>query len=271
MGGALSVRRHLGHRWNWLWHQPHQPRTFIHLLAGLWDYNADRGIAPIILAGSEPSQGSSPLCCRLDSLHRRQRRLFPRRGAAAPGTASAARPNIGSCDADSPPEFFRGFDHCHLCGFVFSQHGAGAQFQRRPGSKRHASRRNPLIAPLVVWIPLSLGAGFIALAYGMGCGLRFHSIPLFWRKFATRNWLLTAGMGVLGFGGMLLYGLGASGRHHPSKGVAWGLYMCAFILMGNALGFFTGEWQNCSRRTRVLLGGGIGALLGAVVSLASCM
>ncbi len=129
----------------------------------------------------------------------------------------------------------------------------------------------PLIAPLVVWIPLSLGAGFIALAYGMGCGLRFHSIPFFWRKFAARNWLLTAGMGILGFGGMLLYGLGASGRHHPSKGVAWGLYMCAFILMGNALGFFTGEWQNCSRRTRVLLGGGIGALLGAVVSLASCM
>lgn len=129
----------------------------------------------------------------------------------------------------------------------------------------------PLIAPLVVWVPLSIGSAFVALTYGLGCGARTHSIPLFWQKFSARNWLLTAGMGAFGFGGMLLYGLGATGQHHPSKGVAWAIYMCAFILMGNALGVFTGEWRNCTRRTHLVLGGGIGALLGAVVFLACCV
>lgn len=141
------------------------------------------------------------------------------------------------------------------------------------GLIENAMRRGatPLIAPLVVWIPLSIGSAIVALAYGLGCGVRSHSIPFFWEKHSARNWILTAGMSAFGFGGMLLYGLGATGQRHPSKGVAWAIYMCAFILMGNMLGFFTGEWRNCSPRTRVLLGGGIGALLGAVVSLASCM
>ncbi|MHB8655730.1 MAG: L-rhamnose/proton symporter RhaT [Terriglobia bacterium] len=127
---------------------------------------------------------------------------------------------------------------------------------------------SPVIAPLIVWAPLGLGAGLVAISYGLWCAFRSSSLRSFYRAHPRRNWTLVNLMGVLGFGVLLLYGFGASAQGHPTKNVAWAVYMASFILSGNGIGVLTQEWQDCSRHTRLQLLGGIVFLLGAIGSLA---
>ncbi len=127
---------------------------------------------------------------------------------------------------------------------------------------------SPVVAPLVVWIPVYLGSAVVALGYGFYCALRSRSLRNFLRPHAARNWTLVNLMGVLGFGAVLLYGLGASVRGHPPKNVAWAIYMTSFILSGNSIGLVTREWTNSSRRTHLELFVGIALLLAAIGFLA---
>lgn len=125
-----------------------------------------------------------------------------------------------------------------------------------------------VVAPLIVWAPLGVGAGLAAISYGILCALEAGSLSSFHRKHPVWNWTLVNLMGVLGFGGILLYGLGASGRGHPPENVAWATYMASFILSGNGIGLLTNEWKNCERRTHIQLFFGIAMLLGAIGTLA---
>lgn len=127
---------------------------------------------------------------------------------------------------------------------------------------------SPVVAPLVVWIPVYLGSALVALGYGFYCALRSRSLKNFWRPHAARNWMLVNVMGLLGFGAVLLYGLGASVRGHPTKNAAWAIYMTSFILSGNGIGLVTREWTNSSRRTHLELLAGIVLLLMAIGFLA---
>lgn len=127
---------------------------------------------------------------------------------------------------------------------------------------------SPVVAPLAVWIPAFLGSAVVAIGYGLWCSRRSRSLPAFWRSAPTWNWSLVGAMGLLGFGGMALYGIGASASGHPRETVAWGIYMSSFILSGNVLGIMTREWRSCSRRTYSVFTGGVALLLAAIVSLA---
>ncbi len=123
-------------------------------------------------------------------------------------------------------------------------------------------------APILVWVPLGIGSGAVSIAFGFFCAYRSASLAGLYRSFPLRNWGLVTVMGVLGFGVLLLYGLGASAEGHPSKNVAWAIYMTSYILSGNSLGVITREWKDCSRHTHVELAAGIILLLGAIGSLA---
>ena len=127
---------------------------------------------------------------------------------------------------------------------------------------------SPATAPLLVWIPVYLGSAAVAISYGLYCGIRSGSLELIAQARPARNWCLLLLMGVLGFGNTFLYGFGASVVGHPSKSLAWALYMTFYILAGNLIGLSTREWQRCSRRTYLEFSFGIVALLGAIASLA---
>lgn len=126
-----------------------------------------------------------------------------------------------------------------------------------------------VIAPLIVWSPLGVGAGLVSISYGLVCAFRAGTLTKFHRERPIRNWALVNLMGVLGFGGMLLYGLGATGRGHPPANVAWATFMASYILSGNAIGLMLNEWKNCRRRTHVELFFGVVLLLGAIGALAA--
>ncbi len=125
-----------------------------------------------------------------------------------------------------------------------------------------------VMAPLIVWVPLGIGSGSVSIAFGLYCAHRSASLAGLYQAFPLRNWLLVTVMGVLGFGVLLLYGLGASAEGHPSKNVAWAVYMTSYILFGNCFGLMTREWKDCSLRTYAELLAGITLLLGAIGSLA---
>jgi L-rhamnose-H+ transport protein len=127
---------------------------------------------------------------------------------------------------------------------------------------------SPVLAPLIVWVPLGVGSTLVALIFGLWCALRSASVRRFYQSYPLRNWLLVSLMGILGFGVLLLYGLGSTARGHPPRNVSWAVYMTIYILAGNAIGLLTREWEHCSLRTYMQLAVGIAFLLGAIVSLA---
>jgi L-rhamnose-H+ transport protein len=156
-----------------------------------------------------------------------------------------------------------------LVAGVFSS-GLGLALAWGEGLVREMTRggASPVIAPLVVWIPAFLGSALVTMAYGLWCSLRSDSLPAFWRATPGWNWMLVSAMGILGFGGIALYGIGATAHRHLPENVAWGIYMSSFILSGNLLGVLAKEWRGCSRRTYLMFGGGVTFLLGAILTLA---
>lgn len=130
------------------------------------------------------------------------------------------------------------------------------------------SGMSPVMAPLIVWAPLGLGSGLVALLFGIWCAVRSSSLRFFYQTHPFRNWMLVCLMGALGFGVLLLYGLGSTANGHPPKNVSWAVYMTVYILAGNGIGLLTREWERCSRVTYAQLAAGIFLLLGAIASLA---
>jgi L-rhamnose-H+ transport protein len=127
---------------------------------------------------------------------------------------------------------------------------------------------SPVLAPLIVWVPLGQGSALVSLVFGFWCARRSYSVRFLYQSHPLRNWLLATLMGALGFGGLLLYGLGSTASGHPPRNVSWAVYMTVYILGGNAIGLLTREWERCSPRTYLELAAGIVILLGAIGCLA---
>lgn len=130
-------------------------------------------------------------------------------------------------------------------------------------------------AAFAVWVPGLLGGGLVAMAY---CGLLMIKNGT-WRDFAPplrpRLVRLAVIMAATNWGVMIFYGWGAQllGVLGPSAGFA--ILFSGMLLVGNVLGFVTGEWKNTSTKSRlwiaacmVLLVLGI-CVLGAGNSLAA--
>lgn len=155
-----------------------------------------------------------------------------------------------------------------VAGVFSAAMGLALGMNGAPVRQAIAAGLSPLAAAMVVWVPLYAGSASAALVYGGACVWRARTLPQFWRAAPLRNWSLIAVMGLLGCGGVLLYGWGASGAGHPAPGRAWGLYMAVFILSGNGLGVGAREWRGCSRRTYLWLVAGVLPLLAAIALLA---
>jgi hypothetical protein len=118
-------------------------------------------------------------------------------------------------------------------------------------------------APLVVALPVYLGAASVAIPIGLFCATRSRTMSLFYREHRLWNWFLALMMGLCGVGGVVLYGLAGSGSGHPSPNVAFGIYMTFFVLAGNAFGLITGEMRGRSAGASAGLLLSIGGLIAA--------
>lgn len=143
-------------------------------------------------------------------------------------------------------------------GFVF-----GGEIARRAEELGHS--RVASVYPLLAVI---LSAGFVANAGYSGLLLvRNRSGKCFGAAGATSNWALGISMGVLVFGGLLLYGLGSEMLGPLGTSAGWALSMSAMIVAANCSGFLTGEWRNAAAAVRRLMTAGVVVLLAAILIL----
>jgi hypothetical protein len=88
------------------------------------------------------------------------------------------------------------------------------------------------------------------------------------RRGGIGNWLYTMLMGLLWFGGNVLYGVGANMWGDMGTTVGWGIFMIAMIISGSISGMFQGEWKGTSVVSRTWMGVSL-VLLCAAVAIAA--
>lgn len=128
----------------------------------------------------------------------------------------------------------------------------------------------PDLATYAIWV-LALGGGFLPNAL----------YPLFllgknktWGNFTAAGvpasyWFGAALMGLMWFGGLSIYGLGAAAMGQLGGVLGWPIFMSMNIIVANVLGFMTGEWAGVSSKARGLSWFGILVLVVAIVVVAT--
>jgi L-rhamnose-H+ transport protein len=94
-----------------------------------------------------------------------------------------------------------------------------------------------------------------------------------WSVFREGNsiacWLLGVSMGLLWFGGIVFYGMGAASLGSLGNIVGWPIFMTVDILAGLFWGAMSGEWKGASRRALVYNWTGVGVLLVAIAIISA--
>lgn len=129
-------------------------------------------------------------------------------------------------------------------GFVYGQplqaagiaHGAGASF-----------------AANTIWVPALLGGFLVNAGYSVYLLNRNRS----WNRYTVPaagplSWTGAVLMGLLWFGGVSTYGMGAAGMGRLGAIVGWPAFMSTVILTANLLGFLAGEWKHAGRKAKLL-------------------
>jgi len=112
---------------------------------------------------------------------------------------------------------------------------------------------------------LATTGGFVANLLYCAYLLRKNSTTkLFWVKDLRVNWIHGTIMGACWFGGMALYGLGVSRMGDFGTVLGWPLLMGMIIITSNAAGYFTGEWNGTTLRSRMYLVTGMVLIIGAL-------
>ena len=81
------------------------------------------------------------------------------------------------------------------------------------------------------------------------------------------GWLVGLMMALLWYGGIQLYGRGATGIGRLGPVIGWPLFMAIIILTSSVWGFLTGEWKGATERAKRLMKAGLIVLIAASVLL----
>jgi len=90
-----------------------------------------------------------------------------------------------------------------------------------------------------------------------------------WTVFRAGNpfayWLLGISMGVLWFGGIVIYGMGTASLGTLGGIIGWPIFMTIIIIAALSWGAVSGEWKTASRRALIYNWTGVAILLLAIV------
>ncbi len=123
----------------------------------------------------------------------------------------------------------------------------------------------PTSSANAIWVP-ALGAGFLANA---GYCLYLLNRNKTWGRFRGEEvpfgyWLGALAMGLMWYGGICVYGLGAAAMGSLGGIIGWPAFMATMIVTANVLGAITGEWKGASGAARAYSWLGIAVLVGAI-------
>lgn len=122
------------------------------------------------------------------------------------------------------------------------------------------------LASTVIWVP-ALAGGFLANAgYAVYLLNKNKTWSVYGQTGVPRTyWVLAALMGLMWFGGIAVYGIGAAAMGSPLGAVVgWPVFMSMVIVTANVWGALTGEWAGAGAKARALSWTGVGILIVAI-------
>lgn len=150
-----------------------------------------------------------------------------------------------------------------IAGVLSATYGLAFSFEFHAIETLTRSGYSPALAPILLALPLYLGAASFAIPFGLLCASRSQSLQLFWSRDAPRNWGLALLMGFFGTGGVFLYGLGCAWRPHLPPNVSFGVFMSFLVLGGNLIGIAERKPLARSLSRRALMIAAIAGLIAA--------
>ncbi len=154
-----------------------------------------------------------------------------------------------------------------LAGLFSSMLNFAFAFSRETQNHAHALGASTTMASMCIWA-LSISAGFVAnLAY---CLWRIRRSG--WSSYRKQGtgiyWLGAVVMGILWFGGILLYGVGASLLGQSGPVIGWPVLMGGTIVASNIAGWLIGEWKGAGQKSVSFLIAGVLVILTAMIVIA---
>ncbi len=120
-----------------------------------------------------------------------------------------------------------------------------------------------------IWA-LTVTGGFVAnFLYCVYLLNRNRTWSLFRAGSPVANWPLGISMGLLWFGGTVIYGVGATSLGTLGGVVGWPIFMTIDIIAALFWGAVTGEWKGASRRALLYNWVGVGVLLAAIAVISA--
>jgi L-rhamnose-H+ transport protein len=140
--------------------------------------------------------------------------------------------------------------------FVF---GAELRVRALQAGASDAMAANP------IWT-LTVTSGFVVnLLYCVYLLSKNHTWSVFREGDSAGYWPLGMAMGMLWFGGIVFYGMGATSLGSLGGIVGWPIFMTLDIIAGLFWGAVSGEWKEASRRALVYCWTGVSVLLLAII------
>lgn len=189
-------------------------------------------------------------------------------GIVACAVAGAVREKDqkGSGAATTQGSFTAGLLICIASGVLSPMLNFGFVFGEPIKQAAIALGARPDLAGNALWAPAMAG-GFLANA---GYAIYLLGKNKTWGLFQAPGvpagyWLGAAIMGILWYGGVSIYGMGAATMGPLGGVLGWPVFMSMVIVTANVLGALTGEWTGASAKARGLSWLGIAILLAAIV------
>ncbi|QCX40308.1 sugar:proton symporter [Aureibaculum algae] len=125
---------------------------------------------------------------------------------------------------------------------------------------------SPWIARLAVMLPSFIGSGIAIMVYFAYQLTKNKSWENFNKKESPKNLLLLLIMAIVYCASLIIYGLGAYELGPLGTSVGFAIFQTGCIMVANILGYFTGEWDNASKKSKNWMFGGLAIMsLGIII------
>lgn len=170
--------------------------------------------------------------------------------------------------ADGDVPFTVGLAYCVLAGVLSALVNFGLIYGADIASQAAAHGASPGNATNAVWALVFTGNYLVNVAYCAWLLARRQSWAVFRAPGTAGYWAVTALMGAVWAGGIVVYGRGALALGELGAFIGFPVMLIVSMLTGNVLGVLSGEWTGAPAGARRRMVAGVSLLVAAVVVLA---
>jgi L-rhamnose-H+ transport protein len=175
--------------------------------------------------------------------------------------------DMGASQAAARSGFFLGLIICIFSGLFSSMLNFSFVFGDEIRVRALAAGTSSSMAANPIW-SLTVTGGFLSnLLYCLYLLNKNKSWGVYREGSQATYWLLGGLTGLLWYGGVVAYGMGAASLGKLGGIVGWPVFMTLDIIAGVFWGAVTGEWKQASRRAVAYCWTGVGILILAIVMI----